>query len=115
MKRGTGLSQGREALARAAVERREASASAKSGARRDLAQRQRCDCAERPLTTRLSALRLPLWGGPFREILAKLGAPTKSAARDRWSLSLRAQAKQSRADCGGREARWIASSLRSSQ
>jgi hypothetical protein len=35
MKRGTGLSQGREVLARAAVERREASASPKRGARRE--------------------------------------------------------------------------------
>ncbi len=44
------------------MERRKASASAKSGARRDPARRQRCDSAERSLTTRLSALA-PFLGG----------------------------------------------------
>ena len=93
MKRGTGLSQGRKVLARAAVERRKASASAKSGARHEPAQRQRCDSAEWSLTTRLSALRLPLGEARFVKPLAKLGAQTKSAARERECLSTSPRAR----------------------
>ncbi len=72
MKRGTGLSQGRKVLARAAVERRKASASLKKGTRaamNAMDRRQRLSAGPRNLPLRLSALRPPLSGRPVREHL----------------------------------------------
>src|SRR6185437_405828 len=86
MKRGTGLSQASklgESRGRAPEGERAPSLTLprkrgrekEEGARRDPAQRQRCDSAERSLSTRLSALRLPLAlsGRPFVRCLTKLG------------------------------------------
>ena len=115
MKRGTGLSQGRKVLARAAVERRKASASAKSGARHEPAQRQRCDSAEWSLTTRLSALRLPLGEARFVKPLAKLGAQTKSAARERECLFTSPRARGEVAIASVREAIRVRGPIRDSE
>ena len=112
MKRGIGLSQGRKALARTAVERREASASAKSGARREPAQRQRLDCAERSLSTRLSALA-PFLGsmilsenrehfsgscswGPFVNSLGRTRGANKKRSARTMELVIASEAKQSK-------------------
>src|SRR5579863_4133567 len=71
--------------ARTAVERRKASASAKGGARRDQAQTQ---AALRLCATAVSKYAPfgappPLGEARFVTLLAKLGARTKSAARER--------------------------------
>ena len=82
MKRGTGLSLGRKVSGESRGRAPEGERVSPKSARRDPAQRQRSDCAERSLNTRLSALRLPL-GRPVRaKLLANLGAQTKSAARE---------------------------------
>ena len=88
MKRGTGLSLGlSRPLARAAVERREASASPKRGARREDTQGQgviACQAGPRNL---LRAFRrsasLFLEAAVREQLEVNLGARTKSAARER--------------------------------
>src|SRR5579863_4228000 len=83
MKRGTGLSQRRKVLVRTAVERRKASASAKSGARRDQAQpRRRSACALRGLDYAPFGAPPPLLGGPFREIVNKPRRREQKAQRE---------------------------------
>jgi hypothetical protein len=115
-------------LARAVVERRKASAAPKRG--------------RAPRTRPAVTLRLrgavsqyapfgappPLMGGPFVKTFGKpRGANKKRSARTMVLViasqrtramsrcPMTGSAKQSRAACDGREARWIASSLRSSQ
>jgi hypothetical protein len=96
MKRGTGLSLGREALARTAVERRKASASAKSGARRDPARAATPD-AWSGLSMRLSALRLPFGGKLSCRSCSKPRGARKMRSARMGELVIASAAKQSRA------------------
>ena len=85
MKRGTGLNQGREVLARAAVERRKASASPTRGARRDEthAGGNACLRARGHYPAPFGAPPpLSLFGRPFVRCLTKLGR-RQNAPRER--------------------------------
>jgi hypothetical protein len=87
MKRGTGLSRSREALARAAVERREASAPAKSGARRDPARAATLGCAERSLNTPFGAPPPFLFGRLLFLAVPQTSDANKAAPRERESVA----------------------------
>ncbi len=118
MKRGTGLSQRREVLARAAVERRKASASAQSGARRDCAiQAALRLCATAVSTPAPFGAPPPLicLEAPFRTVPYSSGAGSRrendevcvvasqrTRAKSRGPMT--GSAKQSRAACVSREA-----------
>jgi len=105
MKRETGLSQGREALARAAVERREVSVLPKRSTRREETQEQARMPVGGPAVSTPCAFRRsasPLFGGqafvPFVNSLDQnSGRQQKGAARERECFALHAR-KRGRGD-----------------